>query len=230
MRPQHQLLVIVAAGALTLGFSPAWAATTIDNFIQPNKIETADSGSSVDDLQTDPEALGNERRVELSSPAGFAAVGIPSTGGVMQHINGPGVKSTLDLTYDNFTDEDLTAGGAQSFRALFSIVQGEGTLQMEVSDGQDSDTSEFKSITGNNDRGIERFFPFSEFDSSVDLTSVDSIGFQIDTTGTSGTGSSDFAIDTLETSTVVPEPASLALLAMGGGLMLMRSGRNRRCG
>lgn len=221
----------MTATVLVFTAGAAYGQTTLDDFAGDNFIIT------VPDTLGDPfteemlvagdldllnvaAPFGDERTFTATiggAQAGTNSLSILGVGGFLAFdtgINaGPG-EATFDVLYDDFIDVDVTDSGSNGFFAI-GILDIDGTIDFSVTldDGTNSGSSSVQASSAGtflidlSDAGF----------AGVDLTSIDSITFS----GENGTRAADVAIDNIGFA-LVPEPTSLALLALGGLLMARR--------
>ena len=157
------------------------------------------------------DVLGDDRDTTLTITAGLgnATADIFAPGEL--NVSVPALTSAyVDLLYNNFTNVDLTDSGNNFFiQVVFAFTDQSTQLDITLDDGANSDT---QSITATSSNAQTLFFPLASFSGNgVDVTSIDSVLVNI-----SGPVSFDTVIDFISTDTsVVPEPATLSLLALG---------------
>jgi len=168
-------------------------------------------------------AIGGDRQVDLT----FVSTGITGLGASVDHptvtaslhvlaySDDATVMSVLKLTYagpagTGFTPTDITSGGtATSLNILYLSSDLGSTTICTVTDslnnvGTLSQLSPSGASVGS--------FLFTGFSGAVDFTKVVKIQYEIDSVA-----NGDYVIDALETGGQVPEPMTMAGLAMGLG-------------
>ncbi|MFK7789596.1 MAG: PEP-CTERM sorting domain-containing protein [Phycisphaeraceae bacterium] len=214
---------LMAAGALLMGTSAS--AIDIDTFLDdPSQIVASQSASGVPSqlVINTPHALGGQRELIANSGVGdFGTLGIVGDG-LLQYANTPDSAGSLELEYQT-GGADLTDGGS-STGFLFTIAFADAPVdyEIEVRDGISSVSSFFGTfptgITGNGDEQVV-YIPFSSFvGGGADLTDVNEVIIFL--TPNNDLLGADLSISSF--STGVPEPSSLALLALGGLAMMRR--------
>jgi hypothetical protein len=219
--------LIAAAAAMLVGTSAH--AIQIDTFLDnPSQIVASQSPGAPPTLSVinTPHALGGQRELFASGGTGeLGTLGIVGNG-LLQFANTPQSAGTLLFQYET-AGADITDGGA-STGFLFTIAFADAPVDylIEIKDAGfstiDSVSGTFPTgITGNGDEQ-DVFIPFSDLTGlGADLTDVFAISFEL--TPNNGVKGADLSIGSF--STGVPEPSSLALLALGG-LAMMRRRRN----
>lgn len=226
-----------AIAALTVaGLAGTAAANHIDFFVEGDfalKLEPGETQTS--DFTVDPEGdtiLGSGRNVTIASAPGSSDgvitadlinLGTRVGGddqGALVFSNSATTMGTLMLDYGTFTDFDVMTNAAgdayASFRVEVSDVEPTeaGDLSITVVD-TDGDTGTLtQSIVGSGDY----LFVYDSFGANIDFASLD----RINVTVTSTTDGADFRFEEITREVVIPEPASLALLGMGGLALLRR--------
>jgi len=185
------------------------------NFGNPN-ITMTNVGSSNIVENALPGVLGGTRDSTLTTTVvGAVSAQLFTFGGSLQWANGPSYVSSATLVYDNFTDVDLTSGGANQYiEAIFSFIDQNTVLDITLDDGTTSFTRSQTATVG----GAQTlFFNFSEY-TGVDPTSIDKITIKL-----SGQPGGDATLDIVE-ATGIPEPGTMALVSLG----LLALARRRR--
>lgn len=234
------LLKSVVAAGLVFTTGSAFGQATLDDFAGDLFILTApkDNGGGFDfsvsevvdgdlDIASVTEPFGNEREFTASiggTQAGTSTLSILGTGGVLAFDSGinAGIgDATFEVLYDDWTTPiDITDGG--NFDAFsIGILRSDGSTQFSVTLNDGTDTGTGFVSTGPTTTPLTLLIDLNDAAfSGVDLTSIESITFG----GVNQSIASDVAIDRVGF-TVIPEPTSLVLLGMGGGLLLVRRRR-----
>ena len=168
----------------------------------------------------------------LDAVAGVAPEGLDQ-GGVLAVSDGARAFSDFTLRYNNLgSGVDLTEGGTQNaFLLDYKFFQGFSRVEAQVfTDGRGSRGPVF--VTDNdNDRIVgdasrtnsqQKVIAFEDFFGGADFTDVDGIAFFFQSSDTNLGGATDFELDEIRT---IPEPAGVALLAAGVGLLAARRRR-----
>jgi hypothetical protein len=217
------LIAVLAVGLMVSG---AWA-TVIDHFTNPLAPPAVLFGGVytvvIPALNTDPTTvsqgpglavLGGYRDVTVTqtvtSPNENVSVKIIPLGAEHQLsvANDPNVNSKVTLVYDGGGAMDVALDGDQVTLDVLSHDLGL-TCNMTFTDTSANTASVLTPIPGTG--AISFSIPFTSF-AGVDFNHIALAKFEF--TGT--TNSVDFVIDSLGTSTSVPEPASLLLLGVAG--------------
>jgi hypothetical protein len=213
-----QLTTLLAAGSLMLAGGTA-SALTIDDFTTgkidfPGVFAPPNSGGNVG-TQTGS-MLGGDREILLTSLAGgVATVLIPTTRDSLVWSNADDGRSTVVVTWDNGFDEDLTAGPGGEVATGFFLgipnpIDNRLTITLAVTGGGNSGSDSESFPDGAS--GTDFFFPFADFDGSIDFTSVTSIVMTL----TSPDNGFDGAVEFVETRPrPTPVPGTIALLGLG---------------
>lgn len=205
--------------------SNAVSARIIDDFsVGPVAIEQTSNASVISDQQgLDPaHVIGGVRYVQTGFGGGGATqIATVDTAARKFTLSAPGPNlGYVQLRYGSLAqplDIDLTSDGNQyllltftdippsTFPPLFNVqIYGAGVDRTVQLRPESSSTSDI----------INMFIPLSSF--SPTLSDVDSISFS----ATRYPRNSQFSL--LKIATVVPEPASLVIISIGGALLLMR--------
>lgn len=223
------LIVASAAGAL-LAAGTTQAQTTLDDFAGDNFILTAPETASGPfdesqlvsgdlDLLSVSDPFGSERTFFVAiggSQTGTTSLSILGVGGFLAFDSGIAASAgdaTFDVTYDDFVDVDVTDGGANTAFAI-GILDIDGSIEFSVTldDGLNSGSA---SVTTSS-TGTTFINLLDAGFAGVDLASIDTIIFS----GSNATRAADVAIDNV--GFAIPEPSSLALIGLGGLLMMRR--------
>lgn len=219
-------------GALTASLAavfsaPASAAFVIDDFTQATGGMTVISRTTLGTTSTTntgptTNIVGGVREWSLQQTATFLgseAKGEILTGsGVVRVSNDAGSDSTVTFFYDGNAggmgdlNADFTAGGTLDtirFGVLFDDLG--FNIRVTVFDGTNTVMVMKPAPIVNpvNPAGVPVDFKFSDF-AGIDFTSVNTFQVQLDSLN-----SADYIIDYIVTTTAVPEPASLGLVAAG---------------
>ena len=214
-------LLAASAGALML--APAAYAIDLDTFLDnPSQIvahETPGAPPSSSSIGT-PHAIGNNREMIASGGTGdFGTLGIVG-GGTLQFGNTPASAGTLDVNcLPGFID--LTADGSTGFLLTVEFADALVDLTIEVvSPGMNSSTVTTTLPTGISGGGDEQivYIPYASLTGLADLTDAGQLNLTF--APTNGKKGADLTISNFKTG--VPEPSSLALIALGGLAMMRR--------
>lgn len=211
-------------------------AFLIDDFdsYQSVVIMSAAPTSKVDVL-ADPAVLGGWRKISVLKTAGgtgftnvvaaeaSADVGNPNT---FQVSNGTFSDSTVTLTWDGngggLGGVDITDAGAATGIFISLLVTDLPQTSLRFDAVSSSGASSASVLFASAQAGVDVFLPFSSFVGSANFTQLNGLSLTLD-----GAVSWDAAFDNLRTAaapiiqstTAVPEPASLALLGLGLALL-----------
>lgn len=213
---------LIAAGALLVGTSAS--AIQIDTFLDdPSQVVASQSAGTLSDSSSiaTPHALGGGRVLEVNSGTGdLGTLGIVGDG-LLQFANTPQSAGNLNVTYASLGD--ITDAGA-STGFLFTIAFADKPVDYTIfvfdnSFSLDTVTGTFPTgITGSGDEQ-DVYIPFSSLaGAGANLTNVSQLVVRL--TPDNGVLGADLSISSF--STGVPEPSSLALLALGGLAMMRR--------
>lgn len=152
----------------------------------------ASSGTTVNQTISDSgtnNILGGERFAELTKTNnGGAALDSYTTTGIVltdenqNNVTNESSDGTLSLTYDNFSNVDLTGGGTNTGILFETFGSDQGQLTFKISNGNAnySQTEDFANATTNG----RLFLSYSDFGaSSSDLQSVDQINLDLSSSG-----------------------------------------------
>lgn len=212
LRKMYAVLLMGAAIALlSVNVATAALIDTFEDYLQlPDSEGGGSSTDSVfDTLDTFDNMLGDDRDMSLDVTASLFALDsstLESNSGFLTLSNQSGVTSNAGITWDSFTDVDLSTDTA-FFLEAYNFGGGDSSIAITVSDGTNSDTVT-KTLAYSPTETIMSF-QYSEF-TGVDFSSVDSIDLGID----SATGST-LAFDSFYTGAPVPEPATMILFGTG---------------
>jgi len=227
----HINLCTVAALSATVAGS-AFAQDTLDDFGGDTFIMSVPDSAGgpftesmlisgdLDLIDAGANLFGDERTFTIdidSGSSGTSALSILGVGGVLAFDTGisagPG-DASFDVVYDDFTDVDVTDGGANGAFAV-GVLAIDHTVDFSVTldDGVNSGSG---TVTASSAGTFLIDLSGAGF-AGVDLTSIDTITFS----GTNVSTAADVAIDRIGF-TVIPEPGSLALVGLGGLAMLRR--------
>lgn len=218
--------------ALASMVSVAPAVTIIDHFDDPAGNNAIFSGTAVVGTYNATQGpglvgvLGGQRDYELvvttASPPSATLVTQYSVGGLhlVSYENGPGVVSSLELSYGlgGPLNADFSADDFLTFRILLADFGGKADVTLTDGLSNWATVTEFFPATTS---ALSVSIPLSAF-VGVDLSDVDLIQVKF-----SGPASWDLHLDAIET-TLVPEPATAALLGLAGVPFLLFRRRRRR--
>jgi hypothetical protein len=220
MRLSHALL---AAAALFLS-APAAQALTIDDFsVDQNGFIGPGGPAATTFFGAVPAGLGNSRELLLTRTSGIGSLEFTSDSGVGSIGFAPNVSGTAALTYDGTSDgtlnasglgADLTDGGASSLLRIVLRSDIAGPLSIQIHSGANSSATSIVTPGLGLGAGFTTILiPFASFvvqsGTGADFANVGAIVV----TGSSNNIGHDLQIDVIDT--VVPEPATAALLGLG---------------
>ncbi|MDD4891963.1 MAG: PEP-CTERM sorting domain-containing protein [Phycisphaerae bacterium] len=216
---------LMVAACTLLSTSIVHASLIIDDFDSGANfaIKTRQAGpTSATSVLPAPGVLGGTRDALLEYVAGagsfkYNRATFSPADSRLNFSNDSGMKGRLTLTY-NFAATDFTTDGADSVWVQFTAADltYDATVTLKDSAGRVS-TSTLHESAGPD---FAKFW-YVDFTGSANLNAVTSLTLAIE-----GVSSGDYALDLIDTR--APEPATLALLAVGGLGMIGRALRARR--
>ena len=213
----------LAAVALT-GIAGTATANHIDFFEEGQfTLLLLPGQTSVSDTQTDADGdtiLGNTRNVQMTFAPGDDTGAVLSAqldvnDGVLVFSNSAGTRSTLSLSY-GATSTLNVVDPVPYTRFGIEVVDLEGGNVTATATATDTGGDSDMASVSFNDEG-QFFIDYSDFDSSVDLTMLDTLTFDFvgDRNGV------DLTLGSI-TREVIPEPATLGLAGVAGLALLRR--------
>jgi hypothetical protein len=246
----NKLTTQFAAGAFLAATSAGAHALAIDSFDDDTKYffgfaNTAPDGNAVVTDGTSPlptsankaqtgvaDALGGDRTTTVTQTVGNSAGNTITARNFFESTAGSGVfdvavsnstNGNVSILWDNFTDEDLTAGGVTGFFVdIPTAIDNRLTITFNVMDG--ATTGTFGRTFNSGASGPDFFFPFASFDNDV-FSSVDSVEFVLSSPDAAWDAQIDL-VETRERPPQVPVPGTVALL--GAGLVGFAARRRTR--
>jgi len=232
--------VVIAAA-----FSLPARAVLIDDFTDASTVTVGPAVGSASVLTLDfgpPSIIGGSRKSEVfkTAPAtGTAVVKVFTTVGtglggtpVMAYSADPGSVGAMELTYDDSgfglgsgLGADLTLGGDNAFGVGVNFADFMAPLSISVTDFDgDFSTSGPHPMPFGLPGGapVDVAVPYASFSPLIDFTAITSIRFSFDAT----VAATDLEVLFLESTFVVPEPATFAGLSLMGLLVLTRRRRS----
>ena len=206
---------------LVFSVSAQASIVQIDTFTAGNNLSQFGAGTNTQ-TTTDSSILGGARdeSVTVRNLGGDEVFGLYSYGNGWNVAQGVDDQIFGGLTYDNFTDFDLTSNGSATTFAI-DVTSFDSTTPVQdvidiVVESNGITQSVGVDFPGNTTLPSTVLVSFSDF-TNIDFTQVDSIGLEIDFQDDPGR---DFEISNFRT---VPEPSSAVLgLGLLGGFFLRR--------
>jgi hypothetical protein len=204
-------VALLAAAGLAQG-------AVVDNFDAGNVIYAGPNFSIEAGLGAN--TLGGNRNTNLNVGGSSVEINDPggslNTSGMLAFSNDIGTASTLTLEY-TAANADLIAGFNNGLVFQFLSADQPLTVKVTVNDGAEiQEVTKVKGIGPGNLAFLFDEFGFTDTEDSFE--SVDSVKVEMTPQNEFG---GDYIVDLFESQNV-PEPASLALLAAGGAMMLRR--------
>lgn len=221
---KRKLEMGVSAATVLFGLITTGQAAVIDNFNDGTVAPV--SGPTGPTLQTGLGAntLDGNRTYGIDNNPGATLEindGLPfDTTGRLSFSNDGGTDGTLTLTYTGLS-VDLTDGGASN-SIVFEFLSADqpATVTVMVTDGDSTDTQNLSIPASVSPQTIPHFF--SVF-TAIDFTDVNAVTITLSPNNTNG---GDYLLDIIESrDSNIPEPASMALLTLGGLAMIQRRRR-----
>jgi len=225
----HQTLTrsLIAAGAMLVGTSAF--ALDIDNFndVSAQLVVSPTIGMlTSDDTSPTGNAIGGFRQLTASGGTGILGTVGKVEDDAFSYANSPSSVGSMSIIYDadsaGLGGIDLTDGNTSTgiiFSILYSDLPTSSTITIEGG-GTSTATATLPSGILLPGDAQDFFVSFADFVGAADLTNITSIQFDFEP-ATTGIAGNDLILDNISTG-VVPEPSSLALIALGGLAMMRR--------
>lgn len=224
MNHPSQIRCLTAAAALIVGTSAF--ALDIDTFsdLSPQVVASPSGLLPSNDTSVAASALGGFRQLTAAGGTGTLGTIGKVEDGALAYANSPSSAGSLSVIYDangaGLDGVDLTDGGTAT-GILFSILYADLPTQYTIT----VTGSGVGPLTGTFPSGIlepadaqDVYIDFAAFGGG-NFTNVSAIQFDFEP-ATTGIAGNDLILDSITTG--VPEPSSIALLALGGLAMMRR--------
>jgi len=223
---RYKKSVLFLAVAVAAAFSLPAHAVLIDDFTDATSV-SADSGTTSDNAATAAGSfLGSNRQLDadwISGPNSIAGDIDSGGSGLLTMSAGANTLGTVMVLWQNIGGVDLSAAGTLNAISLgIDFDDLPVDIVLDITDSSANTGSANSAAPGGIFAPISQDVLFTSFSGSVDFSSVETIKLTLNPLFPA----TDIQINFIESTFVVPEPATLAGLSMMGLLVLTRRRRS----